>query len=324
MLRLRGVEDTLRQENRNHDKNIRMLQQVLQANNIPMPQDFYNPMTPIPSLTPFSSPSARDSSASPAVHVDLTSLGGVEALRLAPIEQSIEVPTYHSPSSTAMDSDFAPSIATYANPSNGSGSTTGVTVDLTTLATIGPIKWCGQRAAETPPLEYVSPATFFGQQGGPDINMPPPTLDSQEAIDFILEYVFSTLNLPLLRARLMHDSRLEKPCLPHVKFQYEQEKAPPYGEVTYNAGPGHVFMATTALVNSQGLFDHATSAPFELPRANIDQLFYTSMSIDFMTDVTPVQIWANIVRICASRNGLSRSLLRAITDEFNKYVRCNS
>jgi hypothetical protein len=112
--------------------------------------------------------------------------------------------------------------------------------------------------------------------------------------------------------------------LPHVKYQYEQEKAPAYGEVTYNAGPGHVFMATTALVNSQGYFDHATSAPFELPKANIDQLFYTSLTIDFATDVTPVQIWANIVRICASGTGFSKALLQAITYEFSKYVRCNS
>jgi hypothetical protein len=123
---------------------------------------------------------------------------------------------------------------------------------------------------------------------------------------------------------LIYVTRLERPCLAHVKYQYEQEKAPPYGEVTYNAGPGHVFMATTALVNSQGLFDHATSAPFELPKANIDQLFYTSLTIDFATDVTPVQIWANIVRICDGRIGINQSLLRAITYEFSKYVRCNS
>jgi hypothetical protein len=111
----------------------------------------------------------------------------VDGERVAPVERSIEVPHYHSPSSTAVDSDSTPNIHNYAHSAYGAGSTDGITVDLTTLATIGPIKWCGEIAAETPPPNYESPPDYYGQHSGMDINLPAPTLNSQEAIDFVLE-----------------------------------------------------------------------------------------------------------------------------------------
>jgi hypothetical protein len=83
-------------------------------------------------------------------------------------------------------------------------------------------------------------------------------------------------------------------------------------------------MATTALVNSQLPFNNPAAAPFELSVADIGQLFQSSLLIDFGTDVTPVQIWANIVRISAARNGIHQTFLRALTDELMRYVRCNS
>jgi hypothetical protein len=184
VLRLRGVEDTLRQETRVQGTKVRILQQTLKSHHIPIPLEFDN-VTPAPPSRQLSDHSGRDSSASPAVHVDLTSLSGIDGQRVAPVESSIEIPHYHSPSSTAVDSDSAPNAFVY--PNSSIGSTPGVTVDLTTLATIGPIKWCGELAAETPPLEYQSPPTDYYQQIVPDINLPAPTLDSQDAIDFVLE-----------------------------------------------------------------------------------------------------------------------------------------
>jgi hypothetical protein len=83
-------------------------------------------------------------------------------------------------------------------------------------------------------------------------------------------------------------------------------------------------MATTALVNSQLPFNDPAAAPFDLSVADINQLFQSSLLIDFGTDVTPVQIWANIVRISAARNGIHPTVLRALTDELVRFVRCNS
>lgn len=118
--------------------------------------------------------------------------------------------------------------------------------------------------------------------------------------------------------------RLERPCLPHVKFRYMTGYQVPSFATTVpgsNAGPGHVFTATATLMN-----EHREECPPERPFAvspeEIDKLFQTSLSLELGPDCTPIQIWANLTRISA-RYPISDQLLRIITDEFMKYIRCN-
>lgn len=57
--------------------------------------------------------------------------------------------------------------------------------------------------------------------------------------------------------------RLERPCLPHVKFRYLQEMpaVPPDFVPDYNAGPGHVFTATEQIVNMRRSMSPSQTGP---------------------------------------------------------------
>ena len=88
-----------------------------------------------------------------------------------------------------------------------------------------------------------------------------------------------------------------------------------------NAGPGHVFTATATLVNDY-CAERPPERPFAVSPEEIDNLFQTSLSLELGPDCTPIQIWANLIRISA-RYQIDRRLLRVLTDEFIKYVRCN-
>jgi hypothetical protein len=89
----------------------------------------------------------------------------------------------------------------------------------------------------------------------------------------------------------------------------------------FNAGPGHVFLATSTLLNSHHAEDPSTQ-PFEVPPTDIEQLFRTSLTLDLGPDVTPIQVWANIRRI-STQYPVDITMLRILKDEFMKYVRCN-
>jgi hypothetical protein len=122
---------------------------------------------------------------------------------------------------------------------------------------------------------------------------------------------------------LRHQTRLERPCLEHVKFNYLQDaNSKDYSyDLEFNAGPRHVFNATSVLLNSD--FAHSPiMQPFEVPLSDIEQLFHASLSLDLGPDVTPIQIWANIKRL--SKNfPMDAAVLGAVLNEFSKYVRCN-
>ena len=116
--------------------------------------------------------------------------------------------------------------------------------------------------------------------------------------------------------------RLEKPCLPHVKYAYLSETGQKSrGEVPYNSGPGHVFTVSAALVHQHRQQDPANSS-FDLPKVDIDRLLDASRSLDLEEEVTPVQIWASIREI-SIQQVVNSQTLQALTDEFCKYVRCN-
>ena len=116
--------------------------------------------------------------------------------------------------------------------------------------------------------------------------------------------------------------RLERPCLPHVKYRYMMDlQAPPGSFPDFNSGPGHAFTATASLINTHW-HEEPTARPFEVPPEDIDRLFQASLSLDLGPDVTPIQIWANLARI-SLKHAISAQLLRVMTDEFARYVRCN-
>jgi hypothetical protein len=116
--------------------------------------------------------------------------------------------------------------------------------------------------------------------------------------------------------------RLERPCLPHVKYRYMQDMHTPPGVVPeFNSGPGHAFTATASLINMHWDAE-PTIKPFEVSPEDIDKLFQTSMSLDLGPDVTPIQIWANLARI-SLKYPINQTMLRVMTDEFCRYVRCN-
>ena len=98
-------------------------------------------------------------------------------------------------------------------------------------------------------------------------------------------------------------------------------QAPPGYIPEFNSGPGHTFTATASLINTHW-DEQPTTRPFEVPPEDIDRLFQASLSLDLGPDVTPIQIWANLSRI-SLKYPISLQLLRVLTDEFSRYVRCN-
>ena len=86
-----------------------------------------------------------------------------------------------------------------------------------------------------------------------------------------------------------------------------------------NAGPGHVFTETATLVNN-----YCDELPPEcaVSTEEIDKLFQKSLSLELGPDCTPIQIWANLIRISA-RYPINSRLLRVLTDVFTKYIICN-
>jgi hypothetical protein len=120
-------------------------------------------------------------------------------------------------------------------------------------------------------------------------------------------------------------NRLERPCLPHVKYAHSQELhfAPLGGRPSpdFNHGPHHVFTTAASLITS-GVSSDPINEPFIMPVETLEKLFQTSLLLNLGDDVTPVQIWANIRRI-ARTFGLDITLLQLLKNEFMKYVRCN-
>lgn len=89
----------------------------------------------------------------------------------------------------------------------------------------------------------------------------------------------------------------------------------------FNSGPGHAHMATSSLLHSHYVPD-VTHKFFHVPPTDIEQLFHTSLTLDLGPDVTPIQIWANVRRI-SQRYPIDVTMLKMISAEFAKYIRCN-
>ena len=62
--------------------------------------------------------------------------------------------------------------------------------------------------------------------------------------------------------------------------------------------------------------------PFNVPKGDIDRLLQISMSLDLGPEMTPVQVWA-IISDISTRHIITADMIRTLTGEFSKYVRCN-
>jgi hypothetical protein len=111
-------------------------------------------------------------------------------------------------------------------------------------------------------------------------------------------------------------------CFPHLKEQYLIDQSQPNGIPDDNWGPNHVYMATTNLLNHHLPADPTTES-FTISAPDLDNLLRTSMQVDFGSDVTPVQVWANIERMKKKGWLVTRDVLDLFISELRKYARCN-
>ena len=117
-------------------------------------------------------------------------------------------------------------------------------------------------------------------------------------------------------------SRLEKPCLAHIKFAYMTDNMlDPQMEVLYNSGPAHVLTTSASLLHNHYMTE-ASSRPFEMPKNDLDRLLQTSRNLNLGREVTPVQIWASICDL-STKHAVSTQMMRSLLAELSKYMRCN-
>jgi hypothetical protein len=123
---------------------------------------------------------------------------------------------------------------------------------------------------------------------------------------------------------LANKDRLERVCFPHIKPDFiVGQQAFCRGAPESNFGPRHVYMATTNLINHHLNTDPTLAAPFSVPTPDLDALLQTSLQVDFGSDVTPIQIWANISRLARKGWIINREVLQSFVGELTRYMRCN-
>jgi hypothetical protein len=131
-----------------------------------------------------------------------------------------------------------------------------------------------------------------------------PGLTSQQAVDFVLE--------------------LERVCFPHIDWEFHhhhEESNPPPELTTVNHGSGHVYSATTTLLHHR-LPEDPTAQPFQYPKPDLAKLFKSSLHVNFGDDVTPLQIWANLIRINSLGYTVCPEIVDGILKELKKYIQC--
>lgn len=89
-----------------------------------------------------------------------------------------------------------------------------------------------------------------------------------------------------------------------------------------NFGSAHCYMATTNLIK-HALPGDPSAAPFTVDVPDLEKLFMTSVSIDFGSDVTPIQIWVNLVRLSGLGYNIDKTALSLLADQMKGYIRCN-
>jgi hypothetical protein len=171
---------SFKKENSDLKRILSLLQETLSENNIPLPDGFQN-------AEGIASPSDVNMSPSPAVKVDLTALAKVEARNVSPSEP----PPYQTPASMSMDSDYR-----FDTTADSYGAEIGinpfVTIDLTSLAGMESHKGCSTTAATGGIPVFEPPDNLYCGSYAQENELVKnlfPTLNSQAAMDFVLEYV---------------------------------------------------------------------------------------------------------------------------------------
>lgn len=118
------------------------------------------------------------------------------------------------------------------------------------------------------------------------------------------------------------DIRLESFCLSHLKYRYMLDSKPGSDIPNSNFGSAHCYMATTNLIKHVHPGDPSV-APFTVEVPDLEKLFQTSVSIDFGSDVTPIQIWVNLVRLSGAGYNIDKTALSMLANELKQYIRCN-
>ena len=117
-------------------------------------------------------------------------------------------------------------------------------------------------------------------------------------------------------------SRLERPCLPHVKYALEKNIQVIHPEMTNLGGPAHVFTATYSLLKAPSA-PPTPDQPFSVPQFEVDNLLDASGRLALEYEMTPVQLW-QVIKQLASNGTLAASLLNALTNVCSKYTYCNA
>ncbi|KAF2666130.1 hypothetical protein BT63DRAFT_463274 [Microthyrium microscopicum] len=135
-----------------------------------------------------------------------------------------------------------------------------------------------------------------------------PSLASQQALDFVLE--------------------LERICFPHIEFEQLNPNLVQGDIPEDNYGSSHVYTATANLLN-HAHHQHSPVAscpmyePFSYPKPDLSAMFNSSLHVNFGTDVTPIQVWANLLHISELGYVISPDFVAIMLDELKRYVRCN-
>jgi hypothetical protein len=118
---------------------------------------------------------------------------------------------------------------------------------------------------------------------------------------------------------------LERVCFPHLdwdRFNHQNVPQSPTPEIpAVNHGAGHVYSATTNLMNHRSSKD-PTIEPFQCPKPDIDKLFQSSLHVNFGTEVTPLQVWANLIRISKLGFNVCPDVVEKILAHLKERVKC--
>jgi hypothetical protein len=147
--------------------------------------------------------------------------------------------------------------------------------------------------------------------------------DPQLGIDFVLRYVDSTSNHPVMRHNSDCYSSLEKPCQEHKPFLYKRSLDSPNTpeEAQFS---GHALMAScpppNRLVAGPGEepYPHQT---YDLPHADLEKLLDLSRQLVAEGQLTPIEALAQL-RSHNRYRSLTREDIRGMIEDLNRKVRC--
>lgn len=151
--------------------------------------------------------------------------------------------------------------------------------------------------------------------------------DPRVGIDFILAYALPICFLthplhPKASATLRVISRLERPCLDHLRLShldYDDRAESPDDRARCTSH--HIFTASLQLWNPS-LRSRSAQESYDISATEIERLLNTSLNIGVSDDeITPVQIWHHLKNFSLPEER-QKEFLNKITGELCKLVEC--